>query len=158
MNQHDGVTIEELSPRLFDDWIALRCSLWPDGSEHERRTEAESLIQRQREVTIFLARSPGLVTIGFAEATLRYDYVNGCATSPVAFLEGIYVQRGWRRRGVARRLCDAVEKWASEKGCSEFASDTEIGNAISERMHLALGFQESERVVCFCKQIGGSEP
>ena len=116
MNQHDGITIEELSPRLFDDWIILRCLLWPNGSEHERRREAESLIQRLDRATILIVRSPDLVTIGFAEATLSYDYVNGCATSPVAFLEGIYVQPGWRRRGVARPLCDAVEKWASEKG------------------------------------------
>ena len=158
MNQHDLITIEELSPQLFDDWIALRCLLWLNGSEHERRREAESLIQRLDRATILLARSPGPITIGFAEATLRSDYVNGCATSPVAFLEGIYVQPGWRRRGVARRLCNAVEKWASEKGCSEFASDTETDNAISERMHLALGFQEAERVVCFRKQISGSKP
>ncbi len=61
MNQHDGLTIEELSPPLFDDWIILRCLLWPDGSEHERRREAESLIQRLDRATILLARSPDLV-------------------------------------------------------------------------------------------------
>ena len=37
------------------------------------------------------------------------DYVNGCTTSPVGFLEGLYVAAAARRQGVARALCDAAE-------------------------------------------------
>jgi aminoglycoside 6'-N-acetyltransferase I len=153
MHQKSAFKIVEFGPQLLDDWIGLRCLLWPEGSEHERRIEAETLLQRRGRAVVFLAQSLKLVTIGFAEATLRCDYVNGCATSPVAFLEGIYVQPGWRRLGVARQLCNAIEKWAAEIGCSEFASDTELENAASQQMHLSFGFQETERVVYYRKRI-----
>jgi hypothetical protein len=33
--------------------MALRCLLWPDGSEHERRVEAETLHQRSDRVVVF---------------------------------------------------------------------------------------------------------
>jgi aminoglycoside 6'-N-acetyltransferase I len=79
--------------------------------------------------------------------------VNGCITSPVAFLEGIYVRPEHRNRGVARLLVQAVENWATELGCSEFASDTELHNFSSQRMHVALGFDETERVVYYRKRL-----
>ena len=37
----------------------------------------------------FVALLSGREPVGFAEASLRHDYVNGCETSRVAFLEGI---------------------------------------------------------------------
>jgi aminoglycoside 6'-N-acetyltransferase I len=46
----------------LDDWAEMRAALWPE-----------------------LSGSP----VGFAEASLRHDFVNGCETSPVLFLEGI---------------------------------------------------------------------
>jgi aminoglycoside 6'-N-acetyltransferase I len=153
MHQRSAFKIVKFRSQLLDDWIALRHLLWPDGSEHERRTEAETLLQRSGRAVVFLARSSEFEAIGFAEATLRSDYVNGCATSPVAFLEGIYVQPSWRRQGVARQLCKAVEKWAAETGCSECASDTDLENTVSQQMHVALGFQETERVVYYRKRI-----
>jgi len=100
-----------------------------------------------------LARAPDGAAIGFAEATLRRDYVNGCATSPVGFLEGLYVREDWRRRGAAYLLCQAVERWAAALGCSELGSDAYIENIGSQRMHAALGFEEMERVVCYRKAI-----
>lgn len=153
MHDDGAFTIEELGPRLLDDWIALRCLLWPEGSEHKRRVEAEALIGRTGQAIVFLARSSAHATVGFAEATLRHDFVNGCETSPVAFLEGLYVQPAWRLRGVARGLCDAVAAWAVDRGCSEFASDTEVENVASQRMHVALGFQEAERVVYYRRRL-----
>src|SRR5581483_8371774 len=92
---------------------------------------------------------------GFAEATVRSDYVNGCASSPVVFLEGIYVEPWARRRGAARLLADAVGNWGRKNGCREFASDALIENAESHAMHRALGFEETERVVYFRKDLGG---
>ena len=150
-------TVEQLTPEHLDEWIVLRCLLWPEGSEHDRRAEAEALLQRLGRFVVFLARSDEPATIGFAEATLRHDGVHGCATFPVAFLEGIYVQPTWRRRGVARQLCRAIEAWAGATGCSEFASDTELDNTASQHMHAALGFQETERVVYYRKLVGASQ-
>jgi len=130
----------------------MRAALWPEASRTELEHEAASLLVKKPAGVAFLLRADA-TAIGFAEATVRVDNVNGCSTSPVAFLEGIYVRPDWRRRGAARLLCRAVEAWASQQGCRELASDTEIQNQTSQNMHEALGFAESERVVCYVKRV-----
>lgn len=90
--------------------------------------------------------------LGFAEAAKRHDYVNGCDTSPVLFLEGIYVVPDMRRQGIARALCTSIEQWGTAHGCEEFASDAAIDNVDGQTLHRALGFDETERVVFFRKR------
>ena len=79
--------------------------------------------------------------------------MNGCNTSPVGFLEGLYVEPRYRKRGLARLLCSAVEDWAKGMGCSEFASDVLLQNEMGQRVHEALGFNATDRVVFYLKQI-----
>lgn len=90
---------------------------------------------------------------GFVEASLRTDYVNGTSSSPVAFLEGLYVMPEHRRQGLASALVAAVEAWADSLGCQEFASDAAIDDELSHAVHKALGFRETERVVFFRKAL-----
>ena len=68
-------------------------------------------------------------------------------------MEGIYVDPQIRRQGVARALVDAVEEWGRKIGCREFASDALLENTSSHSMHRGLGFEETERVVYFRKQL-----
>ena len=95
----------------------------------------------------------GAALTGFAEASVRRDYVNGCATSPVAFVEGLYVVPQQRRLGVARALVAAIEDWALARGLSELASDALLESRPSHAMHEALGLRETERVVYFRKAL-----
>lgn len=90
---------------------------------------------------------------GVAMCCLRHDYVEGCETSPVGYLEGIYVEEKFRMAGVARSLCRQCEEWAKEQGCSEFASDCELTNETSLKFHLSIGFDEENRIICFRKNI-----
>ena len=89
--------------------------------------------------------------IGVALCCLRHDYVEGCETSPVGYLEGVSVKENYRNQGVARRLVEECEQWAGEKGCSEFASDCALDNTASLNFHLQVGFQEQNRIICFKK-------
>lgn len=91
--------------------------------------------------------------VGFAQCQLRYDYVEGTASSPVGYLEGIFVKEEYRHRGYAKELLSECEKWAKEKGCREFASDCEIDNENSFRFHMAMGFAEANRIICFAKKL-----
>jgi aminoglycoside 6'-N-acetyltransferase I len=145
--------VERATAATIADWLALRDALWPRASKADLKREAAALLDKEPAAAAFLLRDDSGTSVGFAEATMRVDYVNGCSTSPVAFLEGIYVRPDWRRHGAARLLCRAVESWGRERGCSELASDTEIDNESSQLMHEALGFTESERVVCYHKRI-----
>ncbi len=143
--------IERCTHTELADWIALRRVLWPDATASEHDTETAAILAGVDDSIAFLVRADGRTAVGFAEATLRCDHVNGCTSSPVAFLEGIYVSTDWRKRGVARLLRRAVEDWALGRGCSELASDTDLLNAASQLTHVALGFAETERVVFFRK-------
>jgi aminoglycoside 6'-N-acetyltransferase I len=150
-----GITIARLSPAGVARWAALRHALWPDSSAQDHASEAEHLFARGDAYCALLASIDG-DTVGFAEAALRRDYVNGCDTSPlrpVAFLEGIYVTPSQRGRGIARRLCDGIAAWARGRGAREFASDALIDNHASHSMHRALGFTETERVVFFRREL-----
>src|SRR5215471_2750009 len=135
-------------------WLSLRSRLWPDGSASEHlRYMADALVRGH---FVRLAFAADCTAIGLVEASQRVDYVNGTSTSPVAFLEGLYVEPIARRKGVARALVAEVEHWAAACGCSELASDSPIENAIAHTTHRALGFEETERVVYFCRAVHGT--
>lgn len=134
-------------------WLDMRLELWPDatGDDH-RGYMAISLAQPERYVQLVIydeQRQP----LGFIEGSIRSDYVNGTESSPVGFVEGVYVVPRWRRLGIARQLFDAVADWARARGCRELASDALIDNDVSQRAHLALGFRETERVVYFTRRL-----
>ena len=93
------------------------------------------------------------IPVGFAQCGLRRDYVEGTDSSPVGYLEGIFVLDGYRKLGYARELLSACEQWAREKGCTEFASDCELCNEGSLHFHLAAGFDEANRIICFVKKL-----
>jgi len=133
------------------DWARLRATLWPDEPSAELREEAEAMLGEPDAIAL-IASIDGQPA-GFAEATLRRDYVNGCETSPVAFLEGIFVVPGHRHQQVARALAEQVAAWGRARGCIEFASDALLENVDSHAFHAAIGFEETERVVYFRKAL-----
>lgn len=91
--------------------------------------------------------------VGFAQCQLRHDYVEGTVSSPVGYLEGIFVMPQYRNRGYAKALLLQCEEWAKLKGCSEFASDCELDNSVSLDFHLNVGFTEANRIICFTKTL-----
>jgi aminoglycoside 6'-N-acetyltransferase I len=139
------------SSRL-SEWLDLRVKLWPECARLESEREIRSLLLSPREDAFLAVDSDGRV-IGFAEVSTR-DYVDGCHTRPVGYLEGIYVRPDHRHHGVARKLVLAAEAWATRKGCSEMGSDARLDDTGSIAFHQALGFQETERQVVFLKSIG----
>ncbi len=125
--------------------------LWPDHTEEDLRREFETLLSDPA-CAVFLHEADGKVT-GFAQCQLRRDYVEGTETSPVGYLEGVFVAEPFRRRGIAAALLSACENWAREHGCKEFASDCELTNIDSLRFHLTAGFTEANRIICFVKHL-----
>ena len=135
-------------------WLALRSRLWPDGSEAEHQRYMGDAIARGHFVRLAIGANG--TAMGFVEASKRGDYVNGTNSSPVTFLEGLYVEPASRGRGVARALVAAVEAWAAAAGCTELASDSPLENTAAHAVHRALGFAETERVVYFCRSLRGA--
>ena len=135
-------------------WATLRAELWPDDAAASHAAEIRDSLAHEDVAGFLVVDADGRVQ-GFAEATLRRDYVNGTESSPVGFLEGWYVAPAARGAGAGRALVAAVEQWAREQGCSELASDALLDNEASHRAHAACGFEETERVVYFRKRLAG---
>ncbi|KGR74336.1 aminoglycoside 6'-N-acetyltransferase [Ureibacillus manganicus] len=134
-----------------NDAAQLALLLWPNHTLEEFIHEMKELIA-QPDATVMLAYQDR-EAVGFAQCQLRYDYVEGTSSSPVGYLEGLYVKEAFRKQGIARELVSACEKWAKDKGCREFASDCELDNEESLATHLKLGFTEANRIICFKKTI-----
>lgn len=122
------------------------------GASAEQMAEEFAVSLRHCDRAIFIAECDGMAA-GFAELSVRNDYVDGCDFSPAAFLEGIFVDEKYRKLGVARALVNEGEKWAKSQNCAEFASNRELDNELSEKFHLGCGFEETERTVSYRKLL-----
>ena len=121
----------------------LAIQMWEDNVLEELADEFAEIINNS-ESAVFLGIIDGQA-IGFAQCQLRHDYVEGTGTSPVGYLEGIFIREAYRRKGFAKQLLAACESWVKEQGCTEFASDCELDNTESLKFHLGLGFEEANR-------------
>lgn len=159
MSQHrDAVAALVVRPAEPDDadaWVRLRDMLWPGSIvDHEQEVPAYFRDPPEREAC-FIAELAGSGVVGFAEVRLR-EYAEDCRTSPVGYLEGIYVVPEQRVRGVGRALVAAGEAWARARGCTEMGSDRELENEVSGAFHEAVGYEETVRMVCYRKSLAAT--
>ena len=133
----------------------LAVQMWTDHDPEDMAKEFRELVKNEEAACFikYMDNKP----VAFAQCQLRHDYVEGADSSPVGYLEGIFVREEARGRGVARALLRACESWASDKGCREFASDCELDNAASLAFHLHSGFTEMSRIICFVKPLKTAE-
>ncbi len=129
----------------------LAVLMWKNNSVNKLINEFSEIMSNGRS-QFFLKYENGM-PIGFAQCQLRYDYVEGTKTTPVGYLEGIFVKESYRNKGYAKELLTECEAWAKENGCHEFASDCEIDNIGSFHFHTAMNFTEANRIICFTKEL-----
>ena len=129
----------------------MAVKLWPEHTTEELEKEFEGIIGGGKSAVFLLVLEEQ--PVGFAQCQLRNDYVEGTGSSPVGYLEGIFIEQDFRRKGHARELLAACEDWARNQGCTEFASDCELENRDSLAFHLNMGFAEANRVICFTKKL-----
>ena len=143
--------IRKADKKDADVLAALAVQMWTDHDPDELAEEFRELTENE-DAACFL-KYVGDEPVAFAQCRLRHDYVEGTNSSPVGYLEGVFVTEAYRRNGFAAQLLAACENWAKGKGCAEFASDCELDNADSLRFHMATGFEETNRVICFKKKL-----
>lgn len=138
----------------FDDaeWLRMRRVLWPHDTKEAHQIDMAAWLARSDAVIIVADRADGKGLAGFAEVGTRL-YADGCDTSPVAYLEGWYVDRDVRRQGIGAALVRGAEAWARERGYRELASDALLDAIDSQRAHESLGFVEVERAVRYRKRL-----
>jgi aminoglycoside 6'-N-acetyltransferase I len=147
-----AMSIRPVRPDDMDVWLEMRAQLWPETPFAEHRREAQAILSGKGDTAVFLAVSAAGELVGFIEVSLR-PCAEGCRTSPVGYVEGWYVNPGFRRQGRGRALMTAAEDWARERGCREMASDTEAANRMSQNVHRRLGYDVVANLVTFRKAL-----
>ncbi len=153
------VTVRRGTLADLDAVTARFHALWPEVASEQHRGEAAAVLSGRpasaMPLVVFVAETGGQI-VGFVEASLR-STVDGCDPGHASgYVEGWFVDAAHRGRGVGRALIDAAEAWARVLGCTEMGSDALATNAISEKAHVALGYEIVDRCVNFRKTIAPS--
>ncbi len=144
-------TIEVTSANA-SEWLSMAIQLWPEYDPGELSQIVSDGIQSKKYRRLLCQNDSG-VYVGFIDLSLRHDYVEGSSTSPVAYIEGIYVKSDYRNLGVAKFMVSEAGNWAKQNGCSEIGSDTSLTNIDSQNFHERVGFEKSDVVVHFIKKL-----
>lgn len=120
-----------------------------DRAFHQQEME---IYFRDPDKTCLVACTGEGTVCGIIELSLR-NVVDGCRTSPVGYIEGIYVEPAHRRQGVARLLMEHAVAWCRTHGCRELATDAELDDEAAQRFHRHMGFEETYRIVEYRKPI-----
>ena len=151
MERTPRVRIDPLEESSLPELVRMVLALWPEcNAEDELKSYRNILNDTSSHVLIAKVETK---SAGFIHLSTRNDWVEGTITSPVAYIEGIYVKPQYRKQKIAVSLVRHGEKWALSRGLSEMGSDTEIENVISQDFHRSIGFKETNRIVCFSRKI-----
>ena len=145
------ITIRKVGSSDRNGWIRLRKALWPECSENRQELEIDQILSGKGIVLVAESSSSGLV--GFAEISMRTDHVEGTTITPIPYLEGWYVDPASRAQGIGKALIRSVEDFALQAGFAELASDAELDNHKSIKIHKHLGFREVGKTVHFIKSL-----
>ena len=129
-------------------WAELCIKLWPHTSTH-------SMLEEMYDGTLgynFLYLLDNEY-IAFISLSLRDEYVEGTKSTPVGYIEGIYVKPEHRSKGIAKELIEFAKKFSRENGCSELASDCILENEASRKFHNKIGFKEANTIVHFTMEL-----
>lgn len=147
----EQVSVRPLQETDLNGWFRLRKMLWDEMGDEAHKSEMIDILDHPESQLVLFAVA-GSRLVGFLEASIR-PYVEDCETDHVGYLEGWFVEPGFRKQGLGRELVKQAETWAAERGCTEMASDAEIGNDMSLNAHLNLGYKETSRLVHLRKEL-----
>ncbi|MGD9628134.1 MAG: aminoglycoside 6'-N-acetyltransferase [Pyrinomonadaceae bacterium] len=136
----------------LNEWFRLRKLLWDENDDSDHQSEMLDILEHSDTQLVMVADLGDGRLIGFLEASIR-PFAEDCETDHVGYLEGWYVMPEHRRLGVGRELVRNAENWARQKGCTEMASDAEIGNEQSLAAHVGLGYGITSRLVHLRKEL-----
>lgn len=120
-------------------WAEAGLPYKPQGRDAPDRVRAE----RERGCAFFLVAEAGGELVGAVIGTHdgRKGWVNRLAVVPK-----------WRRRGVGRRLVEAVEARLAERGIEIVAALVETANTPSLRLFAELGYLHDPGIAYFSKR------
>jgi aminoglycoside 6'-N-acetyltransferase I len=144
--------VRRLVEKDIDEWFRLRKLLWDELSDEEHKIEMRDIFEHIETQLVLIAETSNGKLVGFLEASIR-PFVEDCHSDHVGYLEGWFVEEGYRKHGIGGNLVRTAESWARSNGCEEMASDAEVGNELSLKAHQSLGYEETSRLVHLRKDL-----
>ncbi len=133
-------------------WARMRDALWPDSAATNTQEIEQYFSGQSNHIQECFLAIADETPVGFIELNIR-SYAEGSDQAEVPYIEGWFIDEAYRGRGLGKNLMGAAEAWAKAKGFAELASDAELDNTGSISAHKKLGFTETDRIVCFLKQL-----
>lgn len=89
---------EEKDVRIIAEMAVM---LWNSHSVEDMKAEFADIVNGE-EAEVFLKYAQD-IPAGFAQCQLRHDYVEGTDSSPVGYLEGIFVKEEYRQLSISHK-------------------------------------------------------
>lgn len=134
------------------EWLRLRKLLWDENADDDHHAEMLDILGHPESQLVLVADSGNGKLVGFLEGSIR-PFVEDCETDNVGYLEGWFVEPEYRQSGIGAELVKNAERWARHKGCTEMASDAEVGNERGLTAHTRLGYVVTSRLVHLRKEL-----
>lgn len=129
----------------FSTWSQFRSEIYSGLSREFDLKEMDSIFESEQWHCWFIEREDG-ERIGLVELSLR-NIVDGCLSSPVPYLEGLYLTATERGKGRGTTIIEMIKDWCQEHGHSELATDAELTNTRAQSFYEQLGFEQVDRIV-----------
>lgn len=146
-----SIQIEILTNNHLHDITNLSLKLWPENEYKKQYAEWEEILNHTEHFCAVIISENTI--FGFIHLSIRKEYVEGSNFNTTAYVEAIYIEPEFRKKGFATLLLQKGISWAKSKDLHELASDTELGNIISQKFHTYNGFKEVTKLVCYIKSI-----
>lgn len=145
------MNLTQIERNQFSRWKLYRNSVYHSLSDEFHEIEMEKILTDIDWFCYFLTDENNQI-VGMVELSSR-NIVDGCLSSPVAYIEGMYIEEQHRGKGAGKATMRAIHLWCKQKGFKELAADTELENLAAQRYFNAVGFKETYRVVEFCTKV-----
>ena len=136
----------------FETWSRFRDELYGGLEPGYIEAEIKRIMEDPGLASFIIYEEKKDIPVGMVEMSLR-NIVDGCVSSPVAYIDGLYLIEKYRGQGFGKKLIQFTKKWAAENNCTELAVDTELENERAQKFYLREGFAETFRIVQYKMEL-----
>ena len=113
-----------------------RLALAPDAPAHWRETLR--LWLENRDMRVLVAEGPAGQIVGFAIGMVR-DNASVMRPARFGYINELAVTEAWRRRGIGRRLVQALFDWFTQQGINTYRLTAAHRNPVAQAFWRSLG-------------------
>jgi len=135
----------------FALWLQMRREVYGSLSDGFHEQEMALIFERKDWFCYFFTDANEQI-LGFVELSAR-NVADACVSSPVAYIEGLYLKKEYRGMGLGSKAIATILAWCKEKAYTELATDAELVNVDAKEFFKAVGFKESFRIIEFHRRV-----